>query len=161
VARKRTWTPAVIRGQGLQAEAPRLRGLGWSYPQIAGQLAVSQDRVGQLVRNGMRDLARVSEADAKELRAVEREALAALWKIAWEHAKEGDSPGWFDRALRVRESHRKLMGLDLTAEPYIDARTQNLVITTRELEIAGELGKDPDNVAVFEKWGRGLGAVSR
>jgi hypothetical protein len=158
---RRRFTPRLVEQTTRTGKALELRRKGWTYMQIAVNLGISEASAANLVRTGMRAAAQLGERQAELLRNEEAEHLTKLWQVALPRALEGD-PKWYDRALRTRESYRKLLGLDLAGEAaVIDARRQTVILSTRDLDLAAGFGDDPQTVAALEQFGRAFAEAER
>jgi transcriptional regulator with XRE-family HTH domain len=86
-----------------------LRKQGCTYAEVAERLGMSS--ASQAYRVAQRALAELPRESAEEVRAMELERLDAMHRAVWDAAISGDLDA-FDRALKVAESRRKLLGLD-------------------------------------------------
>lgn len=145
---------AVAKAATLQARALELRTEGLRIGEIAVRLGVTPEYVGKLVRDALRELFVLTENDARHLRALEEEYLQQLWGAVVKQALEGNV-AYVEQARKIRESYRKLMGLDAPAAPLVDARQQTLIVTTDELARYDALASDPAGLAALEKFARG------
>ena len=80
-----------------------------TYAEVAERLGMSS--ASQAYRVAQRALAELPRESAEEVRAMELERLDAMHRAVWDAAISGDLDA-FDRALKVAESRRKLLGLD-------------------------------------------------
>lgn len=138
----------------LMHQALKLHARGKTFQAIAGQLGVSMMTASRLVREAKAHYWRLSETEARHQRAMEMRYLEELWAAVADEAMAGNV-AYVDRALKIRESYRKLMGLDAPAAPLVDARQQTLIVTTEELARYDTLAKDPAGLAALEKFARG------
>ena len=92
-----------------------LRKNGASYRQIGVALGVATDTAWKDVIRSLADLAKIEMGMAAELRALETERLdMALLSLA-KGVRDGNL-GAIDRWIRLSESRRKLLGLDMPAK---------------------------------------------
>jgi hypothetical protein len=139
-----------LRGAARDAEAARLRALGWSLTEIAERLDFYNPvQAGASIRRALANTTRIARDEQRllELQSLD-ECERALWvKIRAQHILvsnghiiRGDDEQpiedsrflleAIDRILRVKESRRKLLGLDAPA------RSEVLTIDSVEAEIA-------------------------
>lgn len=155
MGRRRKAVPlALVRGERTRQQALDLRADGLSYPDIAARMGVSVQKVAALIREAMQELYEWQEADVRHLRAQEEEHLHRLWSAVVGPALEGNL-AYMDRAIKIRESYRKLHGIDAPAAPLVDARQQTLVVGVEELARYQELAQDPASLDALVKFARG------
>ena len=115
-------------------KALELRKKGVRYEQIAQQLGYSnRGSAHKAVMKELELLAKVCREEAAQVRDLELQRLDDLFLAAWKAIADG-SESAIDRALRVSESRRKLMGLDAAqkvdvngiAELHFDKEDENL-----------------------------------
>lgn len=93
-------------------KALELRKKGVRYEQIAQQLGYShRGSAHKAVMKELKLLAKECLEEAAQVRDLELQRLDDLFLAAWKAIADG-SESAIDRALRVSESRRKLMGLD-------------------------------------------------
>lgn len=93
-------------------KALELRKKGVRYEQIAQQLGYSnRGSAHKAVMKELNLLAKECLEEASKVRDLELQRLDDLFLAAWKAIADG-SESAIDRALRVSESRRKLMGLD-------------------------------------------------
>jgi hypothetical protein len=115
-------------------KALELRKKGVRYEQIAQQLGYSnRGSAHKAVMKELELLAKGCREEAAQVRDLELQRLDDLFLAAWKAIADG-SESAIDRALRVSESRRKLMGLDAAqkvdvngiAELHFDREDENL-----------------------------------
>ena len=115
-------------------KALELRKKGVRYEQIAQQLGYSnRGNAHKAVMKELELLAKECREEAAQVRDLELQRLDDLFLAAWKAIADG-SESAIDRALRVSESRRKLMGLDAAqkvdvngiAELHFDREDENL-----------------------------------
>lgn len=115
-------------------KALELRKKGFRYEQIAQQLGYSnRGSAHKAVMRELNLLAKECREEAAQVRDLELQRLDDLFLAAWKAIADG-SESAIDRALRVSESRRKLMGLDAAqkvdvngiAELHFDREDENL-----------------------------------
>jgi hypothetical protein len=115
-------------------KALELRKKGVRYEQIAQQLGYSnRGNAHKAVMKELKLLAKECLEEAAQVRDLELQRLDDLFLAAWKAIADG-SESAIDRALRVSESRRKLMGLDAAqkvdvngiAELHFDREDENL-----------------------------------
>ena len=115
-------------------KALELRKKGMRYEQIAQQLGYSnRGNAHKAVMKELELLAKECREEAAQVRDLELQRLDDLFLAAWKAIADG-SESAIDRALRVSESRRKLMGLDAAqkvdvngiAELHFDREDENL-----------------------------------
>lgn len=115
-------------------KALELRKKGVRYEQIAQQLGYSnRGSAHKAVMKELNLLAKECLEEAAQVRDLELQRLDDLFLAAWKAIADG-SESAIDRALRVSESRRKLMGLDAAqkvdvngiAELHFDREDENL-----------------------------------
>lgn len=115
-------------------KALELRKKGFRYEQIAQQLGYSnRGSAHKAVMKELNLLAKECREEAAQVRDLELQRLDDLFLAAWKAIADG-SESAIDRALRVSESRRKLMGLDAAqkvdvngiAELHFDREDENL-----------------------------------
>ncbi len=115
-------------------KALELRKKGVRYEQIAQQLGYSnRGSAHKAVMKELNLLAKECLEEASKVRDLELQRLDDLFLAAWKAIANG-SESAIDRALRVSESRRKLMGLDAAqkvdvngiAELHFDREDENL-----------------------------------
>lgn len=115
-------------------KALELRKKGFRYEQIAQQLGYSnRGSAHKAVMKELNLLAKECLEEASKVRDLELQRLDDLFLAAWKAIADG-SESAIDRALRVSESRRKLMGLDAAqkvdvngiAELHFDREDENL-----------------------------------
>ena len=115
-------------------KALELRKKGVRYEQIAQQLGYSnRGSAYKAVMKELELLAKECLEEASKVRDLELQRLDDLFLAAWKAIADG-SESAIDRALRVSESRRKLMGLDAAqkvdvngiAELHFDREDENL-----------------------------------
>ncbi len=115
-------------------KALELRKKGVRYEQIAQQLGYSnRGSAHKAVMRELNLLAKECLEEASKVRDLELQRLDDLFLAAWKAIANG-SESAIDRALRVSESRRKLMGLDAAqkvdvngiAELHFDREDENL-----------------------------------
>lgn len=115
-------------------KALELRKKGFRYEQIAQQLGYSnRGSAHKAVMRELNLLAKECQEEAAQVRDLELQRLDDLFLAAWK-AIAGGSESAIDRALRVSESRRKLMGLDAAqkvdvngiVELHFDREDENL-----------------------------------
>ena len=115
-------------------KALELRKKGVRYEQIAQQLGYSnRGNAHKAVMKELELLAKECLEEAAQVRDLELQRLDDLFLAAWKAIADG-SESAIDRALRVSESRRKLMGLDAAqkvdvngiAELHFDREDENL-----------------------------------
>lgn len=115
-------------------KALELRKKGFRYEQIAQQLGYSnRGSAHKAVMKELKLLAKECLEEAAQVRDLELQRLDDLFLAAWKAIADG-SESAIDRALRVSESRRKLMGLDAAqkvdvngiAELHFDREDENL-----------------------------------
>lgn len=115
-------------------KALELRKKGFRYEQIAQQLGYSnRGSAHKAVMKELNLLAKECLEEAAQVRDLELQRLDDLFLAAWKAIADG-SESAIDRALRVSESRRKLMGLDAAqkvdvngiAELHFDREDENL-----------------------------------
>jgi hypothetical protein len=115
-------------------KALELRKKGVRYEQIAQQLGYSnRGNAHKAVMKELDLLAKECLEEASKVRDLELQRLDDLFLAAWKAIADG-SESAIDRALRVSESRRKLMGLDAAqkvdvngiAELHFDREDENL-----------------------------------
>ncbi|MGQ5576757.1 helix-turn-helix domain-containing protein [Streptomyces sp. ECR3.8] len=132
-----TRDPAIV---ARNAEAARLRGEGWSYRKIAGHFGIDHRTAQDAVRTAIRD---ACAGPGKALVDIEVQRLEAMYDKVLD-VLEKDQPlvshgrivkddtgtplideelklKAVDRALRARESFRKLLGLDAPSRVSVEA----------------------------------------
>jgi hypothetical protein len=112
----------------------RSRGLGDVYKRQAQTLGYSsRGDAHKAVMKELNLLAKECLEEAAQVRDLELQRLDELYLAAWKAITEG-SESAIDRALRVSESRRKMMGLDAAqkvdvngiAELHFDREDENL-----------------------------------
>ena len=115
-------------------KALELRKKGMRYEEIAQQLGYSRrGNAHKAVMKEIELLAKECREEAAQVRDLELQRLDDLFLAAWKAIADG-SESAIDRALRVSESRRKLMGLDAAqkvdvngiAELHFDREDENL-----------------------------------
>jgi hypothetical protein len=115
-------------------KALELRKKGVRYEQIAQQLGyTNRGNAHKAVMKELNLLAKECLEEASKVRDLELQRLDDLFLAAWKAIADG-SESAIDRALRVSESRRKLMGLDAAqkvdvngiAELHFDREDENL-----------------------------------
>ena len=115
-------------------KALELRKKGVRYEQIAQQLGyTNRGNAHKAVMKELELLAKECLEEASKVRDLELQRLDDLFLAAWKAIADG-SESAIDRALRVSESRRKLMGLDAAqkvdvngiAELHFDREDENL-----------------------------------
>ena len=115
-------------------KALELRKKGVRYEQIAQQLGYSnRGNAHKAVMKELNLLAKECLEEAAQVRDLELQRLDDLYLAAWKAIARG-SESAIDRALRVSESRRKLMGLDAAqkvdvngiVELHFDREDENL-----------------------------------
>lgn len=124
------------------ARAAELRGDGWTFEKIADELGYAdKSKARQGVQRALKDIVR---GPAEKLIALEASRLDTMFESALEvlerdhvtvsHGKvikdddgnvlldDGPRLAAIDRMLRVRESYRKLLGLDAPSRVSVDAQ---------------------------------------
>jgi len=119
---------ARARAAQRRNDALELRKAGASYRQIGQQLGVSHQQAHRDVTKAIRDLAKLGEGNARELRILEAERLDALFLSLWPQARVGDLQV-VDRTLRIMARRAKLLGLDAP----LHSQSQNLNIDVTQL----------------------------
>ena len=95
-----------------RVKALELRKTGGSYRQIGRALGVSQETAHKDVMHGLAELATQAHGHAEEYRALEVERLDVAILAVATLVRAGDLAA-IDRWIRLSESRRKLLGLDL------------------------------------------------
>lgn len=123
------------------ARAAQLRAEGWTLQQIADELGCDKTTAGRAIRRALREIVK---GPAEKLLAMEAERLDTLYEEALEvlqrdhvtvsHGKvikdddgnvlldDGPKLAAIDRLVKVRESYRKLLGLDAPSRVSVDAQ---------------------------------------
>ena len=124
------------------ARAARLRGLGYTYAQIAEQMGLrSQSSAHDAVRRALRETVRESAAD---LVAVEQERLDTLWSrvmpiVLDQNVDPEVRLKAVDRAVRISERRSRLLGLDAPTKTEVrvtdslDAQLEELALEVAAL----------------------------
>jgi hypothetical protein len=128
-----------LRGAARDAEAARLRALGWSLQEIADRLGLHDPaRAGAAIRRALANTVRIAKDEQRllELQSLD-ECERALWvEIRASHILVSNGRiirddfevpiedsrfmlECIDRILKVKESRRKLLGLDAPARAEI------------------------------------------
>lgn len=94
-----------------RVKALQLRQVGASYRAIARQCGVSVKTAHKDVSEALAELAALERHEAASLRALEQARLDECLLVLAPRIKAGDL-GAIDRALRISESRRRLLGLD-------------------------------------------------
>lgn len=134
--------PRRVLAAERRRQALEMRATGMTYTAIGSALGVSDVAAGNLVRNALKDLAQETADSAGALRALEAERLDAVSAALYPRAVAGDLRA-VDRYVRVRESYRKLLGLD--AEREVGAEVNFNIVTSLPWDRPG--GEVVDGVA--------------
>lgn len=123
---KRERNPARDVNAGVRAaKALQLRTLGLTYEAVAQQCGY-RDR-GGAYHAVQRELRRMIQEPADEVRQIEVERLDALLRAMLPKALKGD--GWsVDRVLRIMERRAGLLGLDAKPDAASAQQAQMIVI---------------------------------
>ena len=119
-----------------------LRKQGCTYAEVAERLGMSS--ASQAYRVAQRALAELPRESAEEVRAMELERLDAMHRAVWDAAISGDLDA-FDRALKVAESRRKLLGLDAPQKH----QHAHVVATYEQLDAPSRLAQLDDAIATL------------
>lgn len=95
----------------LAAKAVELRKQRYTYAEIGEEIGRSRSAACRMVQKELAKAAEDRKNEAGVLLDLELAELDALAKKAWKFV-EGGSETAIDRALRINESRRKLLGLD-------------------------------------------------
>lgn len=108
--------PRRLLARERDRRAVELRIEGLTFAAIGAHLGVTWQAAQQAVNRALDETRSAIAERADELRAIEAERLETITQILWPRVLDGDLKA-IDRVLRARESFRRLVGLDLTAEP--------------------------------------------
>jgi DNA-binding CsgD family transcriptional regulator len=123
--RQSATAPVRVSARERERRAVELRISGARYEVIGAELGITRQAAHQAVGRVLARTAAETREHADELRVLEAERLEALHATLWPMALDGDLRA-VDRVLRVRESFRRLFGLDLAA-PEV-GQTNNLFV---------------------------------
>lgn len=104
--------PDRVRGEVNRHAVVEMRAAGHSFAEIGDQLGISPQAAHQHLKRALKVHRAGTEEQVAKLRAIEAARLTALSDAIWERAMAGQL-GAIDRILRIRESYRKLLGLDV------------------------------------------------
>ena len=93
-------------------DALKLRQVGHTYREIAAQLFISVSTAHVYVDDALKDLAEQSTHEAGKLRVLEMSRLDEYMLILGPRILAGDMNA-IDRAIKINESRRKLLGIDV------------------------------------------------
>lgn len=119
-------TPAAVRGEIQRQRVVALRMEGLSLRAIGAELGISGPAVHKHLKRALKIHRAETEAEVARLRAMEAARLTALSDAIWERAMDGQL-GAIDRALKIRESYRRLLGLDVERKSADDGLTTIVV----------------------------------
>ena len=115
MAKQSKRSPRITKAADNQAKALELRKLGFTFEQIGKSLKVSKQHAFRYVKSALAEIAKQTLDSAEDLRNLELERLDGLLRVLMPKVatmmEEGDFSG-FDRAIRLSESRRKLLGID-------------------------------------------------
>jgi orotate phosphoribosyltransferase-like protein len=112
------------------SRALEMRVSGMKVAEIAKRLGVSVRIVRDLLDRALEIQESQIKRDVDKLRAIEAERLDRLHAALWPYAMEGDFRA-VDRVLKIRESYRKMMGIDLGNDFHVHTGPEITVIDTR------------------------------
>ncbi len=104
--------PRHVQARERELRAVRLRTQGLTFAAIGAELGVSHQAAQQAVVRALEATRQELSEGADELRALEALRLERMTEVLWSRVEEGDLRA-IDRVIRIRESFRRLTGLDM------------------------------------------------
>lgn len=152
------------------AEAFKLKLEGYGPTDIARKLGSEKTTICHDIREVLDELEAVTEWRAKRVRTMELARLDRMLKSLWPAIDVGDVQA-INAGIKISESRRRLMGVDLSPEPtpqvnlnvlsINDPKMQVILQSSDALELLHRITEGANGPTNGEGGGNGLAAVAR